>query len=219
MRAAAFSPVFIIEFSFVIFAPDSLAPLNRMLKLKIRSCFSGLSALAVALAMTGSAFAAPAPSEPVLVTAPVRVVFSPEESGVKAIGELVGRAQKEVRLSAFHFKSKAVAEILAAAKNRGVDVQVIIDPKNLTSTKCTAQILTQAGIPVYVDSEHRTAHNKYIIVDERYVETGSYNYSDHAERKNAENMLIIDSPELARRYLSNWDAHRAHSKLLAGALP
>ncbi|MGN1209442.1 MAG: phospholipase D-like domain-containing protein [Duodenibacillus sp.] len=150
-----------------------------------------------------------------LVNAPVRVVFAPEESGVAAIRGLVDRANKEVRLSAFHFKSKAVAEILVAAHKRGVDVAVIIDRKTLSSKKCTASILSAAGIPVYVDAEHRTAHNKYLVVDGRIVQTGSYNYSDHAEFDNAENLLILEAPEVAQLYQENWIAHRAHCKPLS----
>ena len=34
--------------------------------------------------------------------------------------------------------------------------------------------------------------------------TGSYNFSTIAETRNAENLLIIGSPDLAYQYLENW---------------
>ena len=64
------------------------------------------------------------------------------------------------------------------------------------------------------------AHNKVIIVDadrpKAAVITGSYNYTRAANARNAENVVIISgSPGLARRFVDNFDYHRA----LARALP
>jgi phosphatidylserine/phosphatidylglycerophosphate/cardiolipin synthase-like enzyme len=43
------------------------------------------------------------------------------------------------------------------------------------------------------------------------VITGSFNFSKAAEEHNAENLLIINDPELASRYMHNWELHEAHS--------
>jgi len=43
------------------------------------------------------------------------------------------------------------------------------------------------------------------------VITGSFNFTKAAEEKNAENLLIIRSGELARLYRENWMLHRNHS--------
>lgn len=45
-----------------------------------------------------------------------------------------------------------------------------------------------------------------IVVDERHVETGSFNYSDAAARKNSENVLVLwNNPKLASAYLKHWE--------------
>ena len=67
------------------------------------------------------------------------------------------------------------------------------------------------GVPVFIDAEHKTAHNKVTVTDGRWVVTGSYNYNTNAETRNAENLLILDSPALAARYEENWLSHRTHS--------
>ena len=69
-----------------------------------------------------------------------------------------------------------------------------------------------AGIPTYIDAKHAIAHNKIIIIDRRIVITGSFNFTRAAEENNAENLLIITSPELAEKYLQNWQTHRDHSE-------
>ena len=54
-----------------------------------------------------------------------------------------------------------------------------------------------------------------MIIDERIVVTGSYNFTKSAEVRNAENMLIIDDRALAARYLDNWQRHRRGSEAFA----
>ena len=39
------------------------------------------------------------------------------------------------------------------------------------------------------------------------VITGTFNFTKAAEEKNAENLLIIRSKELAKSYLDNWQHH------------
>ena len=47
-------------------------------------------------------------------------------------------------------------------------------------------------------------HHKVIIIDERMVITGSYNFTSSAERDNDENLVIVDDPQLARAYLDEF---------------
>lgn len=45
-----------------------------------------------------------------------------------------------------------------------------------------------------------TQHDKIIIVDESYIQTGSYNYSAAAARLNSENVFVLwNSPKLAQQ--------------------
>jgi phosphatidylserine/phosphatidylglycerophosphate/cardiolipin synthase-like enzyme len=46
--------------------------------------------------------------------------------------------------------------------------------------------------------------------------TGSFNFTKAAEKKNAENLLIIQDPTLAGKYVDNWNAHRKHSVAYQG---
>jgi phosphatidylserine/phosphatidylglycerophosphate/cardiolipin synthase-like enzyme len=52
-----------------------------------------------------------------------------------------------------------------------------------------------------------------MVLDRDTVITGSFNFTKAAEEKNAENLLIIKSKELAGIYIDNWKKHREHSEL------
>jgi len=98
------------------------------------------------------------------------------------------------------------------AARRGAKVQVILDKSQRTEKYSEADFLKNEAIPTLIDAEHAIAHNKIMIIDGYLVLTGSFNFTRAAEENNAENLLIINDPILARRYLENWQAHQAHSE-------
>ena len=66
-------------------------------------------------------------------------------------------------------------------------------------------------IPTYIDAQHAIAHNKIIIIDKETVITGSFNLTAAAD-KNAENVIIIRSKDLAALYVDNFLKHKQHSE-------
>ena len=55
-----------------------------------------------------------------------------------------------------------------------------------------------------------------MVIDSNTVITGSFNFTKAAEEGNAENLLIIHSPELAAKYTENWNKHAEHSETYTG---
>ena len=95
------------------------------------------------------------------------------------------------------------------AKRRGVDVRVLVDDKGNRGQASLAAInlIAGAGIPMRVISAYAIHHDKYIVVDGRHTETGSFNFSQAAARSNSENVLVVwDNTEVASRYLSHWES-------------
>jgi hypothetical protein len=50
-----------------------------------------------------------------------------------------------------------------------------------------------------------------MVIDGQTLITGSFNFTKAAEENNAENLLVIRSPELAAKYAANWQVHSDHS--------
>ena len=97
------------------------------------------------------------------------------------------------------------------AHKRGVKVEIILDKSQRTEKYSEADFLVNVGIPTKIDAKHAIAHNKIMVIDGQTVITGSFNFTTAAEEHNAENLLVIRSPELAAKYTANWQAHAAHS--------
>lgn len=150
------------------------------------------------------------PDQPVVGTN-WHVYFSPKGGCTDAVVAELGRATNVVRVLAYSFTSEPIARALAAAHRRGVDVAVILDKEQRTAKSSEADFLSQAGITTFIDSRHKIAHNKVIIIDRQVVLTGSFNFTKAAEQSNAENLLVIYDPILATRYAADWQRHAAHS--------
>ena len=102
------------------------------------------------------------------------------------------------------------------AHKRGVRTEIILDKSQRTEKYSEADFTAHMGIPTYIDSAHGIAHNKVMIIDQGTVITGSFNFTKAAEERNAENVLIIKSRELAKEYSENWERHRAHFEKYMG---
>jgi len=140
------------------------------------------------------------------------VYFSPHGGCAQAIVDNLNWAEKYVRVQAYSFTSKPIAEALIAAYKRGVDVKVLLDKSQPHAKGCKIDMLVDAGIPVMIDKKHAIAHNKVIIIDGVTVLTGSFNFTTAAEDKNAENLLVIRDKVVARKYRNNWNSHSKHSE-------
>jgi phosphatidylserine/phosphatidylglycerophosphate/cardiolipin synthase-like enzyme len=161
----------------------------------------------------------PYPSQAAEVTlnnTPVQVYFSPRGGCTEAIVRELNGAQKEILVQAYSFTSKPIAKALVEAHRRGVKTEIILDKSQRREKYSAADFTAHMGIPTYIDSAHAIAHNKVMIIDRDVVVTGSFNFTKAAEEKNAENMLIIRSRELAKAYLDNWEKHKGHSERYEG---
>ena len=145
-------------------------------------------------------------SKPAVTTVEAQVWFSPAGGARDAILESIADAKKEILVGAYKLEDKIVADALVKAKERGVAVSVLMDKKKSLRSR-----LVKDGIPVYADGEHFLYHNKVMIIDRSLVLTGSFNFKADAETSNAENLLRLRSPELARRYAEDWQKHRGYA--------
>ena len=144
---------------------------------------------------------------------PVEVCFSPGGKCTNKIIKETEAATREILVQMFLFTSASLRNALVKAQKRGINVEVILDKREQKDQQYkTAKALSKGGVSVYTDDKHTNAHNKIMIIDREIIITGSFNYTYPAESKNAENILIVRSGELAKIYADNWLAHRQHSK-------
>ena len=142
----------------------------------------------------------------------IQVFFSPRGGATEAVVRSLNGATNAVFVQAYSFTSAPIAEALVNAQRRGVKVQALLDRSQRTEKYSEADFLKNSGVPTLIDASHAIAHNKVIIIDGYIVLTGSFNFTKAAEEHNAENLLVINDPALAKQYLQNWEAHAEHAE-------
>jgi phosphatidylserine/phosphatidylglycerophosphate/cardiolipin synthase-like enzyme len=138
------------------------------------------------------------------------VYFTPPANAAAAIVKAIDASEREVLVQAYGFTHNAIAQALVRAHARGVKVRVLLDKKSQTSNRFVIGVLQDADIAVRQDGKHAIAHNKVMVIDQEVVITGSFNFTNSAATRNAENFLILKSPDLALQDRLQWQSHWAH---------
>lgn len=131
--------------------------------------------------------------------------FSPQDRALPLLVERLQAAQSSIRFMAFSFTSDDIAQAMLDRHATGVLVQGVFESRNAGGTGADFNLLKQGGVDVLEDGNCYTMHHKVIIIDERTVITGSYNFTRRAEETNDENLLIIDDPQLAQQFLAEFE--------------
>jgi phosphatidylserine/phosphatidylglycerophosphate/cardiolipin synthase-like enzyme len=89
----------------------------------------------------------------------------------------------------------------------------VLDKSNQTDRYSAATFLANAGIQTLIDDQHAIAHSKVMVIDSATLITGSFNFTEVAEERNAENLLVIkEAYELVQLYETNIAIHAAYSR-------
>lgn len=131
----------------------------------------------------------------------VEIYFSPEDSTMERVLELVQEAEESVGFMAYSFTDDDLAKAMIAAHKRGVEVEGVMDKAQALSNQGGEYLnMLEAGIDVLLDGNPKSMHHKVIIIDDEIVVTGSYNFSKSAKTRNDENTLILFDREIAGEF-------------------
>ncbi len=114
-------------------------------------------------------------------------------------------AKERVDAALYDLDSEAIADALIDAHKREVKVRVFTEYDNIKNKNENKESeiirLQKADVPVLDDGDNQgLMHHKFIVIDERYVWTGSYNPTYNGAYKNNNNVIWIDSEPLAYNF-------------------
>jgi phosphatidylserine/phosphatidylglycerophosphate/cardiolipin synthase-like enzyme len=171
----------------------------------------GLKAAVLAFSLTfaliahGSGPARPSAPECIFPsTFSYSAAFAPGQA-LPLVLDTIRGARSTLLVAAYAFTSRPVATALRDAQRRGVRVFVVVDAGEATATYSAARFLANERVPVRINARHALQHNKFMVADDRHVQTGSFNYTAAAAQRNAENVLVVhEAPTLAAQYGAAW---------------
>lgn len=138
-------------------------------------------------------------------TSQFEVCFTPSSTPcLPLILNALQKAQKRIALQGYGFTAPLIAQALIKAHRQGVQVTVILDKSQKKAPYSKKKWLMKEGIPVFFDYKPAIAHNKVLLIDSDIVITGSYNWTNAAESRNAENLILIRDSSVFQKYWKNF---------------
>lgn len=135
----------------------------------------------------------------------VDTFFSPDDRVRRALVPLLDSAEESIYFLAFSFTSNDLGDVVRAKADAGLTVRGVMDDEQIRSNQGTEfDPFRQAGLDVLIDGIDGQMHHKVFIVDEKIVVLGSYNFSQAAEERNDENLLIVYNEEIAEQFVNEF---------------
>jgi phosphatidylserine/phosphatidylglycerophosphate/cardiolipin synthase-like enzyme len=149
---------------------------------------------------------------PLFIHAQSYAFFAPDDKPTTKLIELIKNAKTSIHAAIYMLTDKTIAQALAdAKKQRNIEIKIIVDTMS-THQYGKANFLHENNIEVYLFDHDKKEfdpaifncpsimHNKFLIIDEKTLWTGSFNWTVAANRKNQENVIVIDDKNICEQY-------------------
>lgn len=126
------------------------------------------------------------------------------------LAALMDRASRTLDVAIYELDLPSVASAMARAAQRGVRVRMVTDTDTVEDTRneetqAALKTVRDAGIAIVADNRQPIMHHKFTVVDNTWVQTGSWNYTIGDTYRLNNNQAIFRSPELAQNYTAEFE--------------
>ena len=133
---------------------------------------------------------------------------------------LIDNAQSSIDIAAYGFDGQDdIINALRRAKIRGVRIRGVVDDYGATLYKRTNSVVKEFGFIYDSDlpllqksmatdetrSQSALMHNKFFVIDRKYVWTGSTNITNYCMTLNSNNAVVFLSEDLAKAYSKEFE--------------
>ncbi|HSL45182.1 MAG TPA: phospholipase D-like domain-containing protein [Anaerolineales bacterium] len=126
-------------------------------------------------------------------------------------------ARESVDVSINSLGVNSITQALIRVHSRGIPVRVVIETNN--ADRVNPQELIDAGIPVVTDRHEGLMNNRFVVIDNREVWTGSVNYTSSGFFKEHNNLVRIISEEVAANYTKEFEEMFANDQFGPSVVP
>lgn len=121
------------------------------------------------------------------------------QDNVNKILAVLDKAKVSINIAMAWFTVKGLYDKLIEMKNKGVDIKIIVN-NDFVNGKYGIDLSPFNSVKIRGE-RGGIMHNKFCVIDNQIVITGSFNWTNNAENKNSENIQItIDDNALASKF-------------------
>ena len=136
-----------------------------------------------------------APKEVSVSGVPIKVLFAPDHNPEMEIMKQMVKAQRRIDFAVFTFaRSSGIDDTMIKLAQSGLQITGILDGTMASQKWAPIKTVAAAGASLFTIPKGqgvRKLHHKIMVLDERVVIAGSFNYTKPATMLNDENILVI----------------------------
>lgn len=132
------------------------------------------------------------------------VCFSPDVDCSKPLINILQQSKNSLDIAIYDLNYPSITSAIIGQSAK-VKVRVVVDKEQSKTHSSLVAMLVKAGIPVKYGKQKGIMHNKFMVIDRFYVETGSYNYTDRASLANHENQIYTNDPDVVNAYIGEFE--------------
>jgi phosphatidylserine/phosphatidylglycerophosphate/cardiolipin synthase-like enzyme len=118
----------------------------------------------------------------------------------------INSTQRTLDIAAYEFNNVVLTQAILDANQRGVRVRMVTDNEDgIGDDETTINQFVDAGIQVVDDGRSALMHDKFMILDNTVVWTGSWNYTINDTYRNNNNALALRSRQAVADYQAEFD--------------
>jgi phosphatidylserine/phosphatidylglycerophosphate/cardiolipin synthase-like enzyme len=126
-----------------------------------------------------------------------------EPDAVDVMVQTVRGAQNTIDMAVMGFNRVELVEELVAAWDRGVTIRMVGDAAHVNNYGY--ERFRERHIPLVAGNMPHIMHDKYMVVDGRFVFGGTANWTDSDLRLNSNNFFLLDSPPIAADFTADFE--------------
>lgn len=118
----------------------------------------------------------------------------------------IKKANQNIYLAMAFFTDRDIANAIIEAKNRNLNVDIILSSNAQNETVKQMFIDNNVSIHAFETGDERgMMHHKFCLIDNVVSINGSYNYSYNASNNNVENIQVSDDPNTYRQLFAEFE--------------
>ncbi len=137
-------------------------------------------------------------------TDPTNPAASQESGGIETpLIAAIDSAKLSVDVAIYSLSLRELGNALLRARDRGVQVRIVMESDNRDRTVPVA--LIEAGLPILGDRREGLMHDKFVVIDRSEVWTGSLNFTTTGTYNDNNNLVRIRSIKVAEDYTKEFE--------------
>lgn len=126
--------------------------------------------------------------------------------------EQLNEANSTIRIAIAWFTNDDLYQTILRLLDKKIHIELIIidDHINRNEFGLDFNVFISKGGHLFLSTQTKNMHNKFCVIDNNSVITGSYNWTYYAEKRNWENIVATSEKPIINQYIREFDDIKSH---------